>query len=325
MKILVTGATGFLGNNLVRALLRDQHEITASVRQASDPRPLNGLELDRLSLDLNDAAAVSSAVNQADLVIHAAAMVHIGWTKLDASRQVNVGSTRLLAEAARRQGIRMIHVSSVDTLASSDGESLVDETQPEPAKPACAYVVSKRESELAVLEEVDRGLDAVIVNPGFMIGPWDWKPSSGKMMLSLKKIPILYFAPGGGCTVVDVRDVADGIVSAIKHGRSGEKYILGGKNVTYLELWQMMAQAMNKRPPVRGMSSRLAGLVGRLGDFASRFSRQELEVNSASVELGQLFHWYTSQKAETELGYRIGDVENATKDAWDWFKSYKYV
>lgn len=325
MKILVTGATGFLGNNLVRALLRDQHEITASVRQASDPRPLTGLELDRLSLDLSDSVAVNSAVNQADLVIHAAAMVHIGWTKLDSSRQVNVGSTKLLAEAARRHKIRMIHVSSVDTLASADGNSLVDETQTEPAKPACAYVVSKRESELAVLEEVERGLDAVIVNPGFMIGPWDWKPSSGKMMLSLKKIPFLYFAPGGGCTVVDVRDVAEGIVSAIKHGRTGEKYILGGKNVSYLELWQMMAKAMKKRPPVRGMSNRLAGLVGRCGDFASRFARQELEVNSASVELGQLFHWYTSQKAETELGYRIGDVENAIKDAWDWFERYKYV
>lgn len=325
MRILITGATGFLGNNLVRALLENGHEVIATVRHSSDPRPLAGLEVETRHVDLADAADVSLAVSSAELVIHVAALIHVGWKKLAESRRINVDSTRLLATAARRKNIRMIHVSSVDTLAAMVGDTIVDEDQLEPAKPSCAYVVTKREAEQVVMDEVKLGLDAVIVNPGFMVGPRDWKPSSGKMMLMLAKQPILFFTPAGGCSVVDVRDVADGIVSAITHGRSGERYILAGKNMSYLELWRMMAKVMNKRPPVRRLSNWLAHCVGSVGDLSAKVSGNESEVNSAALELGQMFHWYSSRKAETELGYRIGDIEVALQDAWEWFKKNDYV
>ena len=326
MRILITGATGFLGNNLVRALLENGHEVTATVRLSSDPRPLSGLDVEKRHVDLSDAADVNLAVSNADLVIHVAAMIHVGWKKLEESRQINVQSTRLLAAAARRNNIRMIHVSTVDTLAAAeDADDVVDEIRLEPTKPECAYVVSKREAEQAVLEEVKLGLDAIIVNPGFMVGPWDWKPSSGKMMLTLAKIPILFFTPAGGCSVVDVRDVADGIISAMTHGRSGERYILAGENMTYLELWRMMAKVMNKRPPVKGLSNWLASCVGGIGDLIAKVSGHESELNSAALKLGQMFHWYSSQKAEKELGYRIGDVDDALQDSWEWFKKNDYV
>ena len=326
MRILITGATGFLGNNLVRALLENGHEVIATVRHSSDPRPLSVLDVEKRHVDLGDSADVNLAVSNAELVIHVAALIHVGWKKLAESRQVNVESTRLLAAAARRKNIRMIHVSTVDTLAAAKhADDVVDETQQEPAKPECAYVVSKREAEQVIFDEVKLGLDAVIVNPGFMVGPWDWKPSSGKMMLTLAKLPILFFTPAGGCSVVDVRDVADGIVSAIANGRSGERYILAGKNMTYLELWRMMAKVMNKRPPVKRLSNWLAGCVGGVGDLCAKVSGNESEVNSAALKLGQMFHWYSSRKAEKELGYRIGDVEDALQDAWEWFKKYDYI
>lgn len=326
MRILITGATGFLGNNLVRALLENGHEVTATIRHSSDPRPLTGLDVEKRHVDLSDAAEVNLAVSNADLLIHVAAMIHVGWKKLEESRQVNVHSTSLLAAAARRNNIRMIHVSTVDTLAAAkDVGDVVDESRQEPTKPECAYVVSKREAEQVVLDQVKLGLDGVIVNPGFMVGPWDWKPSSGKMMLTLSKIPILFFTPAGGCSVVDVRDVADGIVSAMTHGRSGERYILAGENMTYLELWRMMANVMNKRPPVKGLSNWLASCVGSVGDLFAKISGRESELNSAALKLGQMFHWYSSQKAEQELGYRIGNVEDALQDAWEWFKKNDYV
>ena len=325
MRILITGATGLLGNNIVRLLADEDHDLVAATRLSSDPRPLDGLAVEKLNLDLSDDNAVNLAVSGADAVIHSAAAIHIGWKNLTDSRAVNVEATRRLAIAARRKKTRMIYVSTVDTLGAATRETVANEYSTLPAKPNCSYVVTKREAEQAVLEQCTLGLDAVIVNPGFMVGPWDWKPSSGKMMLMLWKQPILFFTPGGGCSVVDVRDVAGGVAAALEHGRSGQRYILGGRNMTYLELWTLMAQTMNKRPPTRPMRDRLARIVGKTGDFFTRITGRESEINSAALELGQMFHWYSSHKAETELGYHIGSVENALHDAWAWFKRFRYV
>ena len=233
MRVLITGATGFLGNNLVRALLEQGHEVIAAVRLSSDPRPIAGLEIEKRNLDLSNSGQINLAVQSADLIIHSAALIHVGWTKLAESRKVNVESTRILAAAARRQNIRMIHVSTVDTLATMEGNTPVNEEQFEPAKPNCSYVVSKREAEQVILEESARGLDGVIVNPGFMVGPFDWKPSSGKMMLMLAKQPILFsrscrrlFGSGraGRCRWNPLRDSPRTCGRAVHSGR--QKYEL---------------------------------------------------------------------------------------------------
>ncbi len=326
MRILVTGATGFLGNNLVRMLVEDRHEVVAGVRTSSDRRPLQDLSVEQRELDLNDETSVDEATQSVDVVVHTAAMIHLGWSKIEESRIANVETTRLLASSARRHGVRFIYVSTVDTLAAATRNSVVDETQLEPAKPPCAYVISKREAEQVVLQEVAAGLDGLIVNPGFLVGPWDWKPSSGRMMLMLRKQPLLFFAPGGGGSVVDVRDVADGIIRAIASGRAGERYILGGQNMTYLELWKMMARVMGKwPPPVRAMSNLMAGAIGRVGDGLGFLLRRELEINSASLIQGQLYNWYSSQKAHDELGFQITNVEDAIRDSWEWFQTNGYV
>ena len=217
----------------------------------------------------------------------------------------------------------MIHVSSVDALGTATEIEPGDENKLNPPNPACSYVVTKRESETAVILEVSNGLDAVIVNPGFMIGPNDWKPSSGAMMLALAR-QFIPFAPAGGCSVADVRDVADGIISAIVHGQTGQRYILGGQNMRYLELWRLMANVMERRPPRRRLPNWLANLTGRAGDLKTKLTGNEPPLNSAATQMGQMFHYYDSSKAEQELGYQIGSVENAVRDAWDWFKLHGY-
>ena len=211
MRVLVTGATGFLGNNIVRALLAQGHTVAVAKRISSDPRTLDGLDVEAFDVDLNDLSQISSIIADVDLVIHAAAMIQLGWSRLSASRTVNVEGTRTVAEASRRHGVRMLHISTVDALAASDGKTPVDETQTEPPKPQCSYVISKREAEYAFLDQIEKGLDGVILSPGFMVGPHDWRPSSGEMMLALWKqwVP---FAPAGGCSVADVRDVAAGVI-----------------------------------------------------------------------------------------------------------------
>ena len=131
-----------------------------------------------------------------DWVIHAAAYVHIGWTGLELARAINVGGTATVAACARRSGVRLVHVSSVDALGLPPDGSPSDEDTPAGGGVPCPYVITKRDAEQAVLAEVAAGLDARIVNPAYMIGPWDWKPSSGRMLLEVARNRAL-FAPLG--------------------------------------------------------------------------------------------------------------------------------
>jgi len=323
MRVLVTGATGFLGNNIVRALLAEQHEVTVAKRVSSDPRTLDGLDVQAADVDLTDLAQISPLIGDVDTVIHSAAMIQLGWSRLSQSRHINVEGTRTVAEASRRHNVRMLHISTVDALAASDGATPINETELEPSKPACSYVISKREAETAFLNQVKKGLDGVILSPGFMVGPYDWRPSSGEMMLALwnQWIP---FAPAGGCSVADVRDVAAGVISAIENGRSGERYILGGENVSYFDLWKRMATVMDRPQPKFVLPNWVAETAGRCGDVASKFLKDEPQVNSASSRMGQLFHWCDSSKAKTELGYQLQSVNVALEDAWQWFKHHGY-
>ncbi|QEG21801.1 NAD-dependent epimerase/dehydratase family protein [Mariniblastus fucicola] len=324
MKILVTGATGFLGNNLARKMLQQGHEIVTTVRATSDLRPLDGIDVEVIHADLTDPNAMAPVVEDVELIVHCAAMIQIGHSKRESCTAFNVGSTKLLAEAARRREIRMINVSTVDTMAAATDGVPVTENSADGPKYDCSYVFSKRAAASAFMEEVEKGLDGVTVCPGFMLGPNDWKPSSGEMLLFVAKTP-LFFVAAGGCSVVDVRDVADGIMLAIKHGKTGEKYILAGENISYMELWKRMAKIVGCWPPRRKVSNFVAGLAGRTGDLISKFTKEELALNSATITMGQMLNWYSSEKAINELGYSIGEIDIAIEDAWKWFKLHDYA
>lgn len=324
MRILLTGASGFLGNNLLRLLVEDGHDVRVTVRANTNRRAFDGLDVEKIECDLLDATSIGTAVAAVELVIHSAAMIQIGWSKLDQSRKVNVNATSTIAQSARLHGARMIHVSTVDTLAAGSKDKTISENERDPAKSRCTYVTSKREAEVAFAEQVEAGLDGVIVNPGFMIGPWDWKPSSGQMLLAARSF-LTPLAPSGGCSVVDVRDVACGIISAIEHGRRGENYILAGENLTYFDLWSRMAKLTGGRPPIGKLPSWVDWLAGCAGDVQSKLTGVEPQVNSAATEMGALYHWYSSHKAIQSLGYKIGSVDDAIADAWDWFQEFGYA
>lgn len=324
MRVLVTGATGFLGNNLCRTLIQQGHQPVAAVRLVSDLRPLDGLAVEILTVDFENTDDLSVALDSVDAVVHAAAYIHLGWTKLAASRKVNVETTVRIAQIARRKNIRMIFVSSVDALGVTSPENIGTEELLDPPYPANNYVVSKREAETEFLLEVANGLDGVIVNPGFIVGPYDWKPSSGEMMLTIYN-NFIFFVPGGGCSAVSVEDVAAGIVSAIKNGQSGQRYILAGQNMTYFELWDLMAKVMKCGGPKRKLRNGFANFIGWVCDAYGKVRGKEQVVNSAIIQMGQLHHYYSSDKAKAELGYEISDVEDAIADAFDWFVANDYV
>jgi dihydroflavonol-4-reductase len=323
---LVTGATGLVGNNVVRQLVSRGRSVRVLVRGRGEmvDRAFAGLPVDRRQGALDDSHSLESAADGAAVLIHAAAMVHCGWRHLDEMRRVNVEGTRLVARAARRAGARLIHVSSVDAIGlRPDGEPADEETPPG-GMLECPYVVTKREAETAVLEEVARGLDAVIVNPVYMIGPWDWKPSSGRMLLEVGAGKGL-FAPPGSNDFVDVRDVASGILAAIDRGRTGRRYILGGHGLSYLDAWRVFARIAGRMQPLGMAPVPAVRMAGWFGDLASLFTRRETAVNSAAVGMSMLAHNFSCRRAEAELGYTYRPFDSTVQDAWEWFVERGYA
>jgi dihydroflavonol-4-reductase len=323
---LVTGATGLVGNNLVRMLIGQGRSVRVLVRRTSavGDKAFAGLPLTQVAGGLDDERALQGAVDGATCVIHSAAMVHCGWKHLAEMREVNTEGTRRIARAARRAGARLVHVSSVDAIGLRPDGSPADEDTPPGGMPECPYVVTKREAEAAVLAEVTKGLDAVIVNPVYMIGPWDWKPSSGRMLLEVGAGKGL-FAPPGSNDFVDVRDVAAGILAALARGQTGRRYILGGHGLSYLDAWRVFARAAGRMQPL-GMAPRaIIRTAGLVGDLAAAMLGREPDINSAATRMSMLAHNFSCRRAEQELGYHYRPFEETVQDAWKWFVTRGYA
>ena len=196
----------------------------------------------------------------------------------------------------------MIHVSTVDTIGLGKRGEPANEDTPADPRMRCPYIVTKRAAEQVVLEAVDRGLDAVIVNPTYMLGPWDWKPSSGRMLLHIARGRQL-LAPRGGNDFSDVRDVAAGIHAAAERGRCGRRYILGGESLSYLAAWKLFAKVAGVRGPICRAGPLQIICAGYLGDGWRVVTGHEPDLNSASTKLSAQHHHFSYRRAAEELGY----------------------
>lgn len=322
--ILVTGATGLVGNNVTRMLAERGSRVRVLLRGTSDPRPLEKLDVDKFEGDIRDLESVRRASEGVAAVIHSAGYVQLGRAHLDRHRRINVDGSRNVAIAARGEGVRMIHVSSTDALGNGTAERLADEQTALPPPGECAYVITKREAEQAVLDEHAAGLDTVIVNPSFMLGPWDWKPSSGRMLLAIGD-GSARLAPRGSYSVADVRDVALGILAALERGVSGQRYILAGENLSYLDAWRRFSKVIGAKPPLFAAGPLLAAIGGRGGDVWGRLTGREPDVNSAAIALARRSKMYSSARARRELGYQNRPLDDTIREAWDWLVEYGYA
>lgn len=325
MRILVTGGTGLLGNTILRQLTSDGHDVRALIRGEPSQMVFQGIEAEFFHADLNDLSKINSAVEGCDAVIHCAGLIHIGWHKLDESMIVNRDGTRNLVNACRSHSAALVHVGTVNTLAIGSRTNPADETTPldhAGGQISCSYVESKRAGVDVALDGVSHGLRATIIHPGFMMGPWDWKPSSGRMIQEVAKTwrPI---APAGGCSVCDSRDVACGVITAMHRliegkTENGRQYILAGENWTYFELWKHIAERTGRRRPIMpaGPAQRIIGQL--VGNLTTQFKGEESDLNSAAVRMSSQFHWYDSSRARDELGYRTRQASQSIDDAVDW-------
>jgi dihydroflavonol-4-reductase len=319
VRVLISGATGLLGNNLVRLALNRGLQVACLTRSVRKGAPFDSLDVDLFQADLADPMTLRKIFeNRFDACIHCAAEIHIGWKFLDRSMRVNRDGTKILLEEAGRQGTKFVHVSTVNTLAVGSKEKIVDEETAGDGRVPCNYILSKMAAEKLADEAAAAGQQVVVVHPGFMLGPWDWKPSSGRMISGLQGFAP--FAPSGGCSVCDPRDVAEAILNAIPDGISGRHYILAGENMTYLDLWRRICFALGKKGPLTVLRGPGRFAVGLIGDTISRFSRNELDINSAAIAIASQTQWYSSKRAMDELGYRPRPANESIRDAVQWLR-----
>lgn len=321
---LVTGAAGLVGNNVARRILNDTRGVRVLVREGFDQRVFEGLDVEICEGDICNATAVEESCQGVTSIVHAAGYVQIGRRNLETHRAINVEGTRTVGEAALRLGVRMIHVSSCDTIDVQNVDVPADENSPHRQGLAVPYVISKREAELEVRRLVDEGLDAVIVNPGFMLGPWDWRPSSGQMLLEVARGRGA-FAPRGCFSVCDVRDVADAIVAALNPKVIGRQYLLTGETMSYLDAWRMFSNVSGGRRPICCAGPLMLLIGGWGGDVWGWLSGTEPGMNSGALALARLPKRYSSERAKADLAYRCRPFRESVEAAWQWFTTHGYA
>lgn len=315
----VTGATGLVGNNLVRTLVARGATVRVLARKAPR-REFEGLDVEQIDGDLDDSAALARCFEGADCVVHSAAMVDIRYGGRDAMTRVNVGGTKSVLDAIPN-GARFVHVSTVDAIGLAPGGAPANEDTPcRPEEEGVPYVDTKRAADRLVLASA---ADYVIVYPTYMLGPWDWKPSSGRMILEIAKGKGA-FAPGGGNNFVYIGDVVDALITAAGKQRGG-RWILGNQDLSYREAWSLMAEVTGARKPFAALPNWMGSLAAGALSAANAIGLPEGDINAASTAMSFIPHYFDASRARTELGMRQTPISTAIAEAWAWFRANGYT
>src|SRR5512147_1723353 len=328
MKVLVTGASGFVGAAIVRRLLAAGHDVRAMLRVGSPTDNIRDLEVETVAGDLLDHASLASAIRGCDPLFHCAADYRIWVPDPERMFRINVDGTRALMLAALEAGVRrVVYTSSVATLATATADRLGDETRSATPKDCIGpYKRSKTLAEAEVAKLVaERDLPAVIVNPSTPVGPNDIKPTpTGRILIEAASGRMPAFVDTG-LNVVHVDDVADGHLLALDKGRPGERYILGSENLTLAEILRRIAFMTGRRAPTVKIPHDVVLPLAAGAEFLARFTGREPFATRDGINLARKRMFFTSAKAEAELGYRPRPAGAALADALAWFRDNGYL
>lgn len=326
-RIFITGADGLLGSNTVRELFNRNYKLKALIQKGSKSRTLEGLDIEFVEGDLLDKEGLIEHVKGCDAIIHIAALTTVWPIRHKIYYKVNVEGTQNIIEAALTNNIkRFIHVSSASTFGFGPKDKPGNETTTTKAKEfGLDYVDSKLDAQDAVLKAVkDRKLPAIIVNPTFMIGPYDSKPSSGAVILAVAKRELKLIARGGKNWVY-VKDVANGICNALDMGRIGEMYILGNENLSYKEATGIFAEVAGVKPPNLKVPSFIVRFAGRMGSFIGYLTGKEPKISYPVAKISLIHQYYDPSKARKELKLPKTPIRKAVEDSMQWFKANGYA
>jgi dihydroflavonol-4-reductase len=323
---LVTGATGFVGAAVARALLADGHPVRVLARPNGNRRNLDGLPVEIAEGSLEDPASLEAAIGGCRYLFHVAADYRLWVREPAAMFRANVEGTRALMLAALAGGVeRIIYTSSVAVLGIVPGGSADEHTPSRADDMIGPYKRSKFDAELAVRELIaHQGLPAVIVNPSTPIGPGDVKPTpTGRLILEAARGKMPGFVDTG-LNVVHVDDVAAGHLAAAERGAIGERYILGGENLSLSEILAIVAEAAGRRAPRLKIPYGVVLPVAVGAEMMARLTRREPFVTIDGARMSRKRMFFSSARAIRELGYAPRPAREAIVDAVAWFRTNGY-
>lgn len=327
MKVLVTGATGFIGGNLARRLCQRGYHVRALVRSRANTLTIDGTGVEQFPGDILDRESVARAVQGCQAVFHCAA-IYTFWSKTPKLiHRTNLDGTAIVLQAARQAGVsRVVFTSTVSTMGFSHGELSTEETLLDPNHFVGHYKNSKYQAELVALKMAGEGLPVVVVNPTAPVGPWDVKPTpTGRIILDFMRGRMPAYLDTG-MNLVDVEDVAEGHILAMECGIPGQRYLLGNKNVSLREMFGMLEQITGRRAPRWRIPFWLALAAGYLDEkVEGKMLSREPRIPVEGLRIARTPMYVDCEKAVRDLGQPQGAVETALEKAVRWFTDHGYV
>lgn len=320
--VVVTGATGHIGNVLVRQLISRGEAVRAVIPPFEDASCLDGLKVEIVEGDVRQINSFIQAFEGSDVVYHLAGVISILSGKNELLYQVNVEGTRNVVEACLKTKVRrLVYTSSIHAVKEPPHGIVIDETFPfDPDNVLGDYAKSKAQATLAVLNGVKQGLNAVIVCPTGVIGPYDYKISEmGQLIMDFIQRKLKAYVDGA-YDFADVRDVATGLILACEKGRTGESYILSGEQITVRDLLLMLQEITGVKAPSLKIPAWLARTIGKIAPLYYRLTNTKPLFTTYSIDVLASNSQISSAKARHELGYSTRPVKESVTDAVAWFR-----
>lgn len=326
MKIFLTGGDGLLGSNLVRELLNKGHELKVLVQPGRQTVTLDGLNIERIEGDLLDIDSLTKAAEGAEAIYHVAASTSIWPSRNEIVNRVNIEGTQNIIALAKSLNVKkLVYVGTANSFSFGTKEEPGVEGTPYIAgKYGLDYMDSKFKAHQLIDEAVKDGVPAVVVNPTFMLGPYDSMPSSGAMVLAVYKQEVPGFAPGGR-NYICVKDAAIGIANALEKGRVGESYIIGNKNMSYKEAFTLMAKTLNVKAPKIPMPKAVVLAYGKVSMWLFKLTGKKPVVSYPMAKIACDTHYFSAAKAVKELGLPQSPIEEGIKECFDWLDKNGYI
>lgn len=323
-KVLVTGANGMLATHIIQQLLEEGYEVRGMLRDPEKFQLGKQPALELVKGDVLDREAVGFAVRGMDHIIHAAAITSPGLLTYEPYRKVNVeGTLNLLKAASGHELKKFIYVGSANAMGHGDEHHPGNESTPVKVPfSKSMYAQSKLEAQKVAFSFCDK-MEVIAVNPTFMLGSYDAKPGSGRIVLMAFSKNLLFYPPGGK-NFVNTKDVAKGTLAALEKGKNGEAYLLAGENMSYHEFFRLLDKKKQKHTSFVKIPKFLLMGAGYLA-LIPRTLQISTEVSPVNMKILTVKNYYDNSKARTELGVNFRSIEEGVEEAIRWFRQQEYI